>query len=93
MTQSTILTSGSSQTTSSDVTVAAGSTVTVGIFPASGGLAQGAEAIVYLDTPGGDLPLQNLGNALPACQIVGPCTFRVRRIATGGVDFGIFLET
>ena len=55
MAQSTILATGLTRATSTDIVVAAGAVVTVGLFVAAGLSVQpGSRAILWIDTPGGD---------------------------------------
>lgn len=93
MGQSTILASGTSAATSSDVTVAAGSVVSVGIFTSSGEPSQmGPLASVVMDTPGGDITIKTLSAEEPATVLSGPGTFRVVRPALSSA-IGAFSET
>jgi hypothetical protein len=92
MAQSTVLAAGNTRATSSDITVAAGSTVTVGLFVASGTVQPGCRAVVWIDTPGSDNRETELDSIKKETQLVGPCTARVERVASP-VDFGVFLES
>ena len=88
MAQSTILAPGTTYATSGDVIVSAGSTVTVGLFVAAGGIADTDRAAVMLATPGADLVVALLTAQRPAMQVAGPATFRIVRelcIATIGI--------
>ena len=97
MTQTSILAPGVTAGTSTDIVVAAGAAVTVGIY------ASAADAIlplvvhfsIWQDTPGGDNKLGNAALRQNARQIVlsGPGTFRVKRPAYSGTAFGVFVET
>lgn len=93
MAQATILAAAQTAATSSDVTVAAGSVLTVGIF-ATGDIPTGVEIGVYIDTPGSDLIADVLNFVRPAKVISGPGTFRVVRpnITNYGKDVGVFTE-
>lgn len=91
MTQSTILASGSTRATSTDVVVAAGASVTVGMFVSSGVVTPGMRAIVWIDTPGADNKETELTSIKKETQVNGPCTARVERV-DAPADFGIFLE-
>jgi hypothetical protein len=94
MAQSTVLSAGTTAGTSSDIVVAAGSTVTVGIFPAAGGTLRSSVAFhVLADTPGSDRVVAKLSSACQATQLSGPGTYRVRRPAYTGTAFGVYLET
>lgn len=92
MAQSTILAAGTTEATSTDVVVAAGSVVTIGVFVAAGSLPESTSVEVFLDTPGADVFEAELSNERPAVQIAGPCTVRAIRRATGA-NVGIFSET
>lgn len=92
MTQSTILAVGLTAATSTDIVVAAGAVVTVGVFtdsvlttPVS------ATFTVVQDTPGIDLEIAPLG-AGKSLQLAGPGTFRVKRSLSTGKPYGVFLE-
>lgn len=86
-------TTGTTAATSSDVVVAAGATVTVGIFVSSGGFAvSGPIGEVWADTPGADVPVSTLSADRPITVISGPGTFRVKRLATSQA-IGVYTET
>lgn len=93
MAQNTILAAGTTIATSSDVVVAAGSVVTIGLFVASGDLPVGCSAIVLIDTPGADLRYAPLDKSNPLTVVSGPCTARVTRQEAGGTAVGVFSET
>lgn len=95
MAQSTILAAGTSVATSSDVSVAAGAVVSLGIFVSSGEISREARCEVLMDTPGADLVLSTLTREHPATTVSGPGTFRVARRAAGreGIAVGVFSET
>lgn len=94
MAQSTILAVGVTAATSSDVVVAAGASVTVGMFAAADttALQAGAVLSVMIDTPGADNVVETLDNTRRQVQIFGPGTFRVKRPVVPAA-FGVFLET
>lgn len=93
MGQSTILASGTTGATSSDVSVAAGSIACVGVFMATGSaFSEGPLATVVMDTPGGDVAVKTLTEAEPVTVLSGPGTFRVVR-APCSVAIGVFSET
>lgn len=94
MAQSTILAAAQTAATSSDVAVAAGSVVSVGLF-CSGTLPRGRLATLMMDTPGADTPVAELSAAYPVHVLSGPGTYRVVRdnIAHRGVDVGVFTES
>lgn len=92
MAQNTVSAASVNTATSSDISVAAGSQVTVGIFAASGALHERAFARVYQDTPGADNLIAELTNASPTYVLNGPGTFRVIK-AGAGTSYGVFTET
>lgn len=93
MAQATILASGTTDATSTDVTVAAGASVSVGLFTAdAAGLPGNHSAAVMMDTPGGDIVADELTGKSPVAVISGPGTFRVKRTA-GTTSFGVYTES
>ena len=98
MAQSTILAAATTAGTSTDVAVAAGSTVTVGIFSATGNpLPASVQFTVWIDTPGADQRIAVIGSstsadATTAIQLAGPGTYRVTRPVYTGEAYGVFLE-
>lgn len=93
MAQSTILAAGTSAATSSEIVVAAGATVTVGMFVASGSL-PGQPLAVMQKTPGGTIRVASLTPSRPSIAISAPGTYVVTRDNnTGGVSVGAFLES
>jgi hypothetical protein len=94
MTQSTVLAAGTTADASTDIVVAAGSVVTVGIFAATAADLP-IEAIfdVMQDTPGADNVAARLHQANRTTVLSGPGTFRVKRPAYTGSAFGVFVET
>jgi len=93
MAQSTVLAAGTTETTSSDITVAAGSTVVVGLFSASK-IPEDIFFSLMMDTPSADIKIGDLSDEKPVLMISGPGTYRVKRPAlTGGISVGVFLET
>lgn len=94
MAQTTILAAGQTAATSTDVVVAAGSTVTIGIFTSSGPVPAGVEIDVRIDTPGADNFAAKLTHANQVTVISGPGTFRAyrRNIAAYGVNVGVYTE-
>jgi hypothetical protein len=99
MTQSTILAAGITGATSTDIVVAAGAVVTVGMFCADADKpANYADLIatkfeILQDTPGADNVVSFLNYTKPSTVLSGPGTFRVKRIAYVGKPFGVFSET
>ena len=90
MTQTTVLAEGDTRATSSDIAIAAGSAVTVGLFVSSGVLPAEANAVVYIDTPGLDSRVVDLDRIEKQTVIDGPGTFRVERVSG---SFGIYTES
>lgn len=96
MAQSTVLAANTTAATSSDITVAAGSTVTVGLFSsavAASNLPIGAKFNIRMDTPGDDVVVGTLDNVNRTRLLVGPGTYRVSRVAYSGAAYGVFVET
>lgn len=94
MAQTTVLAAGITAATSTDITVAAGSSVTVGIF-ASNNWKLPREALFNLcgDTPGADNVIATFTDKDREFVISGPGTYRVTRNAYTGRAFGVFTET
>jgi hypothetical protein len=93
MAQSTILAAGVTAATSTDVVVAAGASVLIGVFSGAGlSLPFGLTFSVLVDTPDADNVVDQLSNTRKQIQIFGPGTFRVSRPAYTGDAFGVFLE-
>lgn len=98
MTQSTILAAGVTEATSTDIVIAAGATVVVGVFfadadkPVSYNDQISAKFKILQDTPGADNAVFSLSYSNPATILSGPGTFRVKRYAYVGKPFGVFLE-
>lgn len=89
-------TTGGSAGTSTDVTVAAGVHVNVGIFTADAeGIPGGQHCKVYQDTPSKDLLVGSLTGNRPVMKLIGPGTWRVVRpvAVSGEVAVGVFSET
>ena len=99
MTQSTILAAGITEATSTDIVIAAGATVVVGIFcsdadkPISYQDQLAGEFKILQDTPGADNVVLTLNYISPSTILSGPGTYRVKRAAYVGKPFGVFLET
>lgn len=100
MTQSTILAAGITEATSTDIVIAAGATVVVGVFfqeadkPLSYKEQTAPKFRILQATPGADNAVfvaLSYGN--PSTILSGPGTFRVKRYAYVGKPFGVFLET
>lgn len=93
MAQTTILAAGTTAATSTDVVVAAGATVTIGIFTAAASGIPGNEGVkVYIDTPGNDQLEVRLSGSKPTRVISGPGTFRAKRGVTT-TSIGVFTES
>jgi hypothetical protein len=91
MAQSTILAAGTTNATSTDITIAVGASANVGIFVASGSIPSDALFRVLMDSPGGDVPLISLDQGRPTTSIAGPGLFRVERLIAN-VATGVWLE-
>lgn len=92
MTQSTILASGTTAATSTNVVVSAGAIVTVGIFSTDPGASlAGRGCNVFQVTPGATNLIGYLDETCRSVQLNGPGTFNVSRpvLATA---FGVFLD-
>lgn len=84
-------TTGGSPGTSSDVAVDSGANVRIGLFAPTGQPKATARAAIYMDTPGGDIPVAELSQVNPVILLSGPGTFRVKRPALPDA-VGIFSE-
>lgn len=80
-----LIATGTSATSSSDITVAAGSTATIFLKDADGGAIQnGARVLIEIkDTAGNYTTIGELNYQVPCLVIAGAGTYRVRRLATG----------
>lgn len=93
MAQVTTLASATAAGTSTDIVVAAGSSVTVGIYTAdANGIPGDARILVYVDSPGNDILECALTANDPIQVIAGPCTARGKKPAST-VAYGMFHET
>lgn len=93
MTQATVLATGNTAATSTDIVVAASAVVTVGIFAATAAaLPEGVMFGIDQDTPGADNTPDFLHNHKRTAVLAGPGTFRVKRPAYSGAAFGVFTE-
>lgn len=94
MAQTSILATGNTAATSTDIVVAAGEAVTVGIYADTGGrLPIGVQFLVAQDTPGADNLIERLDNSKSATVLAAPGTYRVHRPVYTGHEFGVFTET
>ena len=91
MAQSTILASGTTAASSTDIVVAAGDVVTVGIFSASSGDLLSSALAVQQVTPGALLTIGQLDSFTRSVQISGPGTFKVARPVLT-TAFGVFKD-
>lgn len=82
MAMTTILAAGTTNATSSDVVVAVGSTVNIGMFRTSGTIPGSYQMQLVMVTPGVDLLIATLDANNPATQVGGPGTYRVIRNAS-----------
>lgn len=91
MAQTTILAAGTSAATSTDILVAAGASVTVGLFSAAA-IPPEVRLQILIDTPSADDVVGVLTGAEPVMVLSGPGTYRVSRPLIG-VSVGVFTET
>jgi hypothetical protein len=94
MAQNTVYAANTAAGTSTDIVVAAGASVNVGIFPATGSAftITGDLATIMLDTPGADVAIAKLTDRCPSVAVSGPGTYRVVKPATA-IAIGVFTET
>jgi hypothetical protein len=92
MAQSTLITTGTTEVTSADTIVNAGSIVTVGLFVASGNIPMATSAQIFVKTPSANTLVGSLNAATPVLQIQGPGTIVVKRLVTT-TSVGVFLTT
>lgn len=94
MAQNTVLASAQTAAVSSDITIASGATITLGLFSAAA-IPAPVQLVIRQDSPGKDMLVGKLSAANPTATLTGPGTFRVFRpnIATYGVNVGVFTET
>lgn len=96
MAQSTVLAAAITAGTSTDITVAAGSVVKVGIFCADADasrLPASAEFKLKEDTPSTDNTLIQFTDQKRSYLITSPGIYRVTRNAYTGTAFGVYVET
>lgn len=95
MTQATILSAAQTAATSTDVELAAGEKIKVGLFTdnALGIFPRKYEYWLVEDTPGADNRVVDLAK-VTSQVVVGPGTYRVVRpdISANGVNVGVFTE-
>lgn len=93
MPQTTILASGTTAATSTDIVLAAGAVATVAIFSVNPGatLAGNGLRVMHV-TPGAVNHIGDLDQNVRSLQIVGPGTFQVHRSVLP-VAFGVSLDT
>ena len=94
MAQTVINTAATTANTSTTQTIGAGVSATFAIYAASGSIDAGQFAVLYYDTPGGNVPIP--GGALsinnPIVQVAGPAqVICVKDAATA--SFGVLIET
>lgn len=94
MAQNTVLASAQTAATSSDITVASGTTITFGLFAAAA-IPLPVQCVIRQDSPGKDMVAGKLNAVNPTATLTGPGTFRVYRpnITAYGVNVGVFTET
>jgi len=93
MAQNTILAAATATGTSTDVVVAAGASVTIGIYTSdANGLPGDSRINVFIDTPSQDKMLFQLTPNSPVQVLSGPGTFRCNKPAST-VAYGAYTET
>jgi len=94
MAQITVLQPGTTQASSTDVVVASGDLVTIGLFAEADAVPSGVQLGIAIDTPGKDIVIANLSASSPVVLVQGPGTFRALRgdINKYGVAVGAFIE-
>ena len=90
MAQATILAIGDTAATSTDVVVASGESVTIGIF-SDQEIINGTAAELAIDTPADDLIVHWYNQYKPVITVVGPGSYRVHR--KDGFRIGVFTES
>jgi len=94
MAQNTVLAAGTTAAVSTDIVIAAGAEVIVGVFSSvAANMPLGARFNILLDTPGSDQFIAKLDNEHRAQVLTGPGTYRVSRNAYTGAAFGVFSVT
>jgi TPP-dependent indolepyruvate ferredoxin oxidoreductase alpha subunit len=78
----------------SDIVVAAGARVTVGLYVAAGSIPSQARATVAIKTPGANLPVASLGETQNTTVLDGPGTFVVTldTVSGGSTAVGVFTD-
>ncbi len=82
--------------TSTGFAVAAGATVVVGIYVATGDIPSEARLDILIETPGADVLVKTMTRDCPLTQLVGPVTKYKLRLASNGREntaVGGFLDT
>lgn len=92
MPQTSILLPGTAGATSDPIDVAAGAAVSVGLFVAAGGIADGDCAAVMVVTPGAPVRVALLSASFPLTQLLGPARYVVIRPGTSA-PLGVQLTT
>lgn len=92
MAQSTLISAGTTEATSADTIVSAGSVVTVGLFVSTGTIPFATSAQIYVKTPAANTLVGSLNSTTPVLQVQGPGTIVVKRLATS-TAVGVFLTT
>lgn len=94
MAQTVINTAATTANTSSAQTIGAGSAATFTMYAASGSIDSTMRAVLYFDTPGGDVPVPGgeLDIQNPIVQVSGPATIICQKGASA-TSFGVLLDT
>ena len=94
MAQTVINTAATTANTSTTQTIGAGVSATFAIYAASGSIDAGQRAVLYYDTPGGDVPIPGgaLGINNPIVQVAGPAQVICEK-GSATASFGVLIET
>ena len=94
MAQTVINAAAITANTSTTQTVASGAAVTFAIYAASGSIDAGQRAVLYYDTPGGNVPIPGggLGINNPIVQVTGPAQVICVK-DPAAASFGVLIET
>ena len=89
MAQATVQAAGTTAATSTDITVANGATIKIGI-DCAGAISPADTLMIFEDTPLGERPLMQLNSSNPSTLVVGG-TYRVKRPVTTA-SIAVFTE-
>lgn len=94
MAQTVINTAATTANTSTTQTIGAGVSATFAIYAASGSIDAGQRAVLYYDTPGGNVPIPGgeLSINNPIVQVAGPAQVICEK-GSATASFGVLIET